>query len=127
MAKFCTNCGAEISEGYAFCEKCGTPVEGGTPQGQPIPQAQQVVVNNVTPQKQTNVCALIGFITSLLCGCLSPVSIVLCIIGIVKAKDYNGDGKGLAIAGLVISILALLISLAYYFIIVVAAVAESGY
>lgn len=124
MANFCTNCGAEINEGYAFCEKCGTPVDG-TPKGQPIPQGQPVY--QAAPEKKTNVCALIGFITSLLCGCLSPVSIVLCIIGIVKAKDYNGDGKGLAIAGLIISCLALLISIAYYFIMIVAAVAESGY
>ena len=79
MAKFCTNCGAEISEGYAFCEKCGTPVEGGTPQAQPIPQPQ-VVVNNVAPTtSQSNGMAIAGFVTSLVnailcCGGISLIS-----------------------------------------------------
>ena len=29
MAKFCTNCGAPLSEDAKFCEECGTPVEQG--------------------------------------------------------------------------------------------------
>ena len=28
MAKFCKNCGSELAEGAAFCEKCGAPVSG---------------------------------------------------------------------------------------------------
>ena len=32
MAKFCTNCGAPLSEDAKFCEECGTPVEQ-EPQG----------------------------------------------------------------------------------------------
>jgi hypothetical protein len=130
MAKFCTNCGGEISEGYAFCEKCGTPVDGGNkaqaagPQGQPV----NVVVNQqAQPQKKSNTIALVGFILSLFCGCFAPISLVLSIIGLVKAKDYDGDGKGFAIAGLIISILAILISLVYYFLVIVAAIAEGGY
>lgn len=30
MAKFCTNCGKELKEEAAFCESCGTKVNGST-------------------------------------------------------------------------------------------------
>ena len=119
MAKFCTNCGAEISEGYAFCEKCGTPVEGGTPQAQPIPQPQ-VVVNNVAPTtSQSNGMAIAGFVTSLVnailcCGGISLISLILSIVGCVNAKKYNGNGKGLAIAGIIISAIFMVIGLIYW-------------
>lgn len=30
MAKFCSNCGKEVSEGAAFCDGCGNTLSGGT-------------------------------------------------------------------------------------------------
>jgi len=41
MAKFCTNCGAPLSEDAKFCEECGTPVEQGESQANRKPQVNQ--------------------------------------------------------------------------------------
>jgi hypothetical protein len=95
MANFCTNCGRELTPGAVFCENCGVKNEVGAP----APQQTGEV-----PQKKTNGCAIAGFIMSLLCGCLSPVALILSIIGISKSKT-TGTGKGLAIAGTIISAL----------------------
>lgn len=55
--------------------------------------------------------AIAGFVISLVsiiccCGSLSTFSLVFSIIGLVNSKKVNGNGKGLAIAGIIISILA---------------------
>ena len=108
MAKFCVNCGQEVPAGNNACTNCGTLVNGSAP-------ATTVVVNQAQP-KQTNGLALAGFIVSLVstllcCGSLNTISLILSIVGAVKAKDYNGAGKGLAIAGIIISSIGILIGL----------------
>ena len=111
MAKFCISCGNEIPEGNNVCTNCGTPVNGA-----PVAQAQPgptVVVNQAQP-KQSNGLALAGFIVSLVstilcCGSLNVISLILSIVGAVKAKDCGGAGKGLAIAGIIISAIGLVI------------------
>lgn len=35
MAKFCSNCGHQLSDTAKFCEKCGTPLGGAPVQDQP--------------------------------------------------------------------------------------------
>lgn len=37
------------------------------------------------------------------CGLTSIIGLILSIIGLIKSKDYNENGKGLSIAGIVIS------------------------
>ena len=127
MAKFCTNCGAEVSEGFAFCEKCGTPIDGVAPAPAAKPAAAPV---QAAPQYQPgavpakrNGLALAGFILSLvnvLCclGGLNLFALIFSILGLVKAKDYNGDRKGLALAGLIITIVAMVISVIVYVIMI---------
>lgn len=107
MAKFCINCGKELQDTDRVCSSCGTPVDGA------VQPTTTVVVNNAQP-KQTNGLALAGFIVSLVstllcCGSLNIISLILSIIGAVKAKDLNGSGKGLAIAGIIISALGLIL------------------
>lgn len=108
MAKFCSNCGSEIKEGANACSNCGTMVNGG--ENQPA-----VVVNNVQQtQGKSNGLAIAGFVVSLVstllcCGGFNVISLVLSIVGVVKAKDYDGNGKGMAIAGIIISSIGLLI------------------
>lgn len=115
MANFCTNCGRELTPGAVFCENCGVKNEVGAPAPQ---QTAQV------PQKKTNGCAIAGFIMSLLCGCLSPVALILSIIGISKSKT-TGTGKGLAIAGTIISALGLILSILSLLFMVPAIIAAS--
>ena len=139
MAKFCTNCGAEISNGYAFCEQCGTPVdERGKSQGksaQPAGTPINVYNNTVVQQpKKGNGMAVAGFITSLVnallcCGSISLISLILSIIGAVKAKDCDGAGKGLAIAGIVISAIMMVVGVIVWLVYGIAwlAAMEEGY
>ena len=115
MAKFCINCGNEISEGAKVCANCGTPVDGAAPvtaQAQPT-----VVVNNTVQPKQSNGMAVAGFVISLVslccCGSLNWLSLIFSIIGLVKSKDVNGSGKGLAIAGIIISCIGVIIFLIF--------------
>lgn len=73
--------------------------------------------NNVQANK-TNGLAIAGFVVSLVssllcCGVFNIVSLVLSIVGLVQAKNYDGNGKGLAIAGIAVSAVFLVIGLVY--------------
>jgi hypothetical protein len=58
-----------------------------------------------TPPQKTNGMAIAGFITSILC--CAPISIVLSAIGLNQIKaDPTQQGKGLALAGLIIGIIS---------------------
>ena len=125
MAKFCINCGKEMPDGASACPSCGTMVEGAVPAG------TTVVVNNVQPQKKTNGLALAGFIVSLVstllcCGSFSMISLILSILGVVKAKDYGGNGKGLGIAGIIISAIGFILLFIFSFFYAIIA-ADTGY
>lgn len=73
------------------------------PNVQPAPQPQVVVVQN-----PTNGYAIAGFVCSFF---FSILGIIFSAIGLKRAKELNDTGKGLAIAGLVISIVSIAISL----------------
>jgi hypothetical protein len=126
MGKFCTNCGAEVSEGFAFCEKCGNPVDGSVKapaKAAAAPAQAAPQVQPVQPGQKRNGLALAGFILSLVnvfcCfGGLNLFALIFSIIGLVKAKDYNGDRKGLALAGLIITIIAMIASVVFYIVLI---------
>ena len=121
MTKFCTNCGNELDEKDKVCGNCGTAVDGDSKNE--VENSNNVNNNNVNynysqpvQQKQTNGMAIAGFVVSLVstllcCGAFNVISLVLSIVGLVQAKKINGSGKGLAIAGIIISALFLVISL----------------
>ncbi len=54
MARFCTNCGKEISEDAAFCTECGTPLAKETSAAQPVaaqePETAATQVATMPPQ-----------------------------------------------------------------------------
>ena len=113
MAKFCISCGKELVEGNAVCTQCGTPVSNNV--------NTNVAGTTSSNSNSGNVIALIGFIVSLVslilcCGTLSWVSLILSIIGIVGAKKYDGKGKGLAIAGTIISAVGMILLIVVMFI-----------
>lgn len=81
--KYCTNCGAEIKEGVAFCSKCGTKVGAKRP-------VEGTVVNNVSAQPKSKIAAgLLG----ILLGCFGVHNFYL---------GYTGK----AVAQLLISVLS---------------------
>ena len=118
MAKFCVHCGSNLEEGSNVCPNCGAKVEDMKEE-----VVETVVVNEpprqnyagaqAAPKNPTNGLAISGFIISLVsmilcCGTLSPISLILSIIGVVDAGKKNGSGKGLAIAGIIISVITIL-------------------
>ena len=92
---FCGNCGNKVNNNERYCEKCGKPVWQ---------------KNNVKIQKNNNIVSIIGFVLSLIgvlsFGFLSPLSLIICIIGLVLSKANKRKDK-LSIAGIIISILSL--------------------
>lgn len=69
---------------------------------EPEVEQQPVVTQTETPVKQSNTCATVGFVFSLLGFSIIPL--ILCIIGLNKSKEVN-KGKGLSIAGILIVII----------------------
>ena len=82
---FCKNCGKEIDDKAVVCPYCGVQTE-----------------NLRAQQSKTNVLAIIGFIFSFF---LPIVGLICTNLGRKNAAECGGNGHGLATAGLVISIL----------------------
>ena len=103
--KYCPICGKEVEDGATFCPHCGAPV-GQTTQ-QPAQQPTQPV-----QQSRSNGMAIAGFI----CSFFFPIlGLIFSIIGLNKSKTLGGSGKGLAIAGIVISAIGFVISIFVFF------------
>lgn len=95
MDKYCRNCGNKLKDDYKACPKCGT----------------FIVKNN----NNNNYFSISGFIISIVssllcCGIFNLVSLSLCIAGLVTSNTYK-NGKGYAIAGIIISILPMIMIL----------------
>ena len=113
MSKFCTNCGTKLDDNVKFCISCGKAVEG---EEQANQNNATVVVNNNSVNEPNNGLAIAGFVVSLVstflcCGAFNVVGLVLSIVGLVKAKDYDGNGKGMAIAGIIICAVVMVLSI----------------
>lgn len=114
MQKYCTNCGKELQEGQDLCLGCGKVINN---------------KKNNTSLKKTNSLAIAGFVVSIIslvffwfpfAFIVSIVSLVLSIVGTVKSKLLNG--KGFAIGGIVISVVAFILSAMFSFIYFLAAI-----
>lgn len=129
----CSNCGREF-EGN-FCPRCGHPARQPQQQGENIP-AQAAPADAPVPEtkRKTNRLAIAGFVLALLVflltfmfnfmagatdlvffvyagnviiNLLQPLSLIFNTAGLCRSKALK-NGKGLATAGLVISILYIL-------------------
>lgn len=118
MNQYCTNCGKLLGVEEKFCTNCGTQkgVQVTNQVNQPITQNVAAVNPQVKPE--TNGLAITGFVLSLVsllcCGTSSMLALVFSIIGLVESKKKNGAGKGLAIAGIVISSIMLVLLIGLY-------------
>lgn len=136
MSKFCSKCGREILNDDKFCMYCGNSTntieskekEENTEQ---VNQSQNNSVNTTqnqpnviiqnTPNKYTNGFGIAGFVISLVsllicCGSFSWLSLIFSIIGLVNANKNNGEGKGLSIAGIIISSIVVVLVIVFYII-----------
>lgn len=122
---YCKNCGKEISDKAIVCVNCGVAVAPLTPTVTPD------VNQSGDGAQKFNVCALLGFIFSLvgivvdtsliftnftLLYAFTIAGLVLSIIGTVKSKKLQ-NGKGFGIAGIIISSVSLFLCILIYFII----------
>ncbi len=100
---YCDRCGAEVLEDATYCHKCGSPLKAGNPD--PVnPWNVQYTDQN----KPLNKFALLGFILSF----VSPgPSLILSIVGLVLIKKHGHRGKAFAIAGIVISVINMILKL----------------
>ena len=83
---FCKNCGTQIDDKAVICPHCGVPQEA--------------------QKEESNVLAIVGFILSFF---IAVAGLVCSILGLKKAPELGGKGRGLAMAGLIISIICLVL------------------
>ena len=99
---YCPKCGAEIKAGDKYCPNCGTPASFAT----------QKDVHDQAPT-ESNGYAIAGFILALF---VPPLGIIFSAIGLAKVNECHGQGKGLAIAGLVIGIISTVFNLIFWWL-----------
>ncbi len=106
---FCKHCGSQIDDDSVFCPRCGA-VQTAPVQVQPVPVQQET----------TNVLAIVGFVLSFF---VTIAGLICSIIGLKRAPQLGGKGRGLAIAGIIIS--AVSMALAFILLIVLFALYDS--
>ncbi|MDE5601718.1 MAG: zinc-ribbon domain-containing protein [Clostridia bacterium] len=106
---YCNNCGSQIDDNAVVCIHCGAATPNAQKQQEAAP-------------KQSNTIALVGFVFSFI---MPLIGLICSIIGLKHAPQYNGNGKGFAIAGIIISALYFVILL-IVIIVTVAVIGEAA-
>jgi hypothetical protein len=119
----CPTCGAANQPNAAFCSQCATnllvppgaapPNPYGQPgYGNPMPYGQDPAYYAPVPTRTSGM-AIAGFVLSFFCSLLG---LIFSCIGYSECKKSNGQvtGEGLAIAGIIISILGFLLSIVWW-------------
>ena len=99
---FCKNCGKQIDDNSVVCPYCGAETKSQATAQQP--QYQQPYQQQYT-EKRSNSYAIAGFVLAFFFALLG---LIFSIIGLRKVDECGGSGKGLAIAGIVLSILSMI-------------------
>lgn len=120
---FCQYCGKQIEDGASFCPYCGKKLNEASapaPEGekdeffkdvpppvQPQQAASQQSYNAQSPAAaKTNTLAVVGFILSFF---FALPGLICSIMGLKQCNQTGEGGKGLAIAGIVISAVSMFI------------------
>ena len=108
MTKKCPNCGKNIDNNANFCINCGSKQ---TKEAE-IKEEKTTTVESTNSVPVSGL-SITGFVLSLVslicCGLTSPLGLIFSIIGLVKGDPDDKTGKGLAIAGIIISGILLLL------------------
>ncbi len=118
--KTCHICGANLPENARFCPNCGTSAEGTAfAQTSPpynagaglLPYGVQPYPASNPPQPQSNAKAIAGLVLGILS--LVTLNIILAILGLIFScfaqKDAKGKSNGIATAGLVFAVIAMIL------------------
>ncbi len=119
MAKFCTNCGATLSDDRKFCTECGTPLPdapaaepAAAPAAAPVPAAQPLYAGEIPPAKGSKFEPITtkGYIGIMLLMCIPIVGLILMIVWACGGcKKINK--KNFARATLIVMAISLVLSL----------------
>ncbi len=109
MAKFCTNCGATLSDDKQFCTECGTPMNK-PPETEPVSTPQPTPILQPEHGSPYEPITVGGYIGIMLLMCIPLIGIILTIVwacgGCKKINKRN-----LARASLIMIAIGLVISL----------------
>ena len=108
---FCTNCGKEINDNAAICPYCGVVAN------------KNALSNASSNTNQSNTMAIVGFIFSFF---FALVGLICSIIGFKRAPEFGGNGKGLALAGIIISSISIIITIIVFVVVIGGAWAFAG-
>lgn len=86
---FCKNCGKDIDDNAVVCPNCGVATDN--------------MAKNTPAPAQKNSMAIAGFVLALLGFNLIALIISIVALNNSKKPEYAGDGKGFAIAGIIIA------------------------
>lgn len=133
--KFCGNCGAQLEDSAHYCTYCGTRFEGEAMKFTPTDaQSTQQHTEQHTEQtksadsqiptsRKTNGFAVAGFVLGLVsivltwCFCfpITPIlGIVFSSMALSQIAKSGDDGKGIAVAGLIISIICIILLFLFF-------------
>lgn len=111
--KFCSKCGAQLTDTDVFCSKCGFKIDEAE-------SVENLSIQNTTSgekiKKKGNVCSLLAIIFGaigiipLLNFLFLPPAIILAIIGLIICKNRK---KGITIASIIVVILSLVVSFSW--------------
>lgn len=116
---YCTNCGSNLDDKAVICPHCGCATEN---YYKHVEAMQKTSTNNSSDNASGNVngysiAALALGISSLITGFLFAVvpilGLIFSIVGLCKATNTK-SGRGLAIGGLVTSVIGLIFWILYY-------------
>jgi peptidyl-prolyl cis-trans isomerase B (cyclophilin B) len=107
----CPRCNTINPVGSVACAACGTPFMQMPPGAYPPPPGQPYVMMAPMAQRTSGM-AIAGFVLSFMCF-LAVLGLIFSIIGYNESKNSQGmvKGEGLALAGIIISIVVLLLTL----------------
>lgn len=103
---FCAECGKEISEGLKFCPNCGRQVTKASGYDMQAHSPMQTVPYNTM--------SIVGMVVSCISilinfwGLVGMAGLVLSIIGLQQVKQRHENGKGLAVAGIIIGSISII-------------------
>ena len=103
--KYCKSCGAELLDEAVVCPKCG------------------VVLDEIKAPLTKNKFAVAGFVLSIVAMFINMYAVpavlglVFSIIGLIQITKGSYKGKGLAVAGIIISVVAIGYDIVYYTVI----------
>ncbi len=119
MSKKCIACEETIENDAKFCKKCGAKQEEAKVKEETTNTIKTIEPAN--PEKvPVNGLSITGFVIAIVslmcCGLTSPIGLIFSIIGLAKGDPEDKTGKGLAIAGIIISSILLILLIVSLFI-----------